>query len=658
MIKPDNKNNASRLKLPDTTHSEAMLLIDKELNISILGALLVAFFYSNVIHEKVADIILIGWLCIMVAVYSFRFILIRYISPLTTRERSNSYHWEKRVIISTFFSGLLWGGGSYLMLPENNPLVQAVVTLTLGGLVAASSVTYSPSKYLGASFGIPSLLPLVVFYFQKAGNEYFYMGILVLIYLVVMLFSNRLMHDVTIKSIMLGRKNETLIDDLRNKIVKIEDMTSEMSYQATHDVLTGLLNRREFEIRLEQSISDVKKNKRNHALCYMDLDEFKVVNDTCGHVAGDTLLKDLSNHLAEKIRGTDTIARLGGDEFGLLLPLCKIEKAREIAENLREIIKQFQFCWDNKIFDVGVSIGLVEINENTGTLTDALKAADSACYIAKDLGKNRIHVYEEDDQKLTQRLGYMHCVQAIQKSLIDDNFVLYVQEIHSANNGDIRWHGEILVRMLGDNNEIISPDNFIPAAERYHLMVDIDKWVVDKAFRFIYELEKKFDSSILCAINLSGQSICDKNFLDYVVNKLDEINIRPESVCFEITETAAVSNFFHAQRLLEVLKGMGCSFSLDDFGSGLSSFGYLKKLDVDYLKIDGNFVKTMLDDKKDFAMVKSINQIGKEMGIKTIAEFVENNELRKELTDMDVDYVQGYGVAKPVPVSTIINQDS
>ena len=635
-------------------HAEQMSLIDKESTIALMGAVFTAIFYTYVLYGHVSSVILLSWLAAISVVYGLRWIVIHYFYRLDTTIEGNSYTWEKIYITGTLIGGLLWGIGSYFIMPGNNGLLDAVIVLTIGGLVAAASVTYAPSKFIGISFSFPALIPLSFYFFMKAGNEYFYMGVLVLIFLIVTFTSNRLMYKANMKGIMLGVKNDVLIDDLKNKMLKIETMTGEMSYQASHDMLTGLINRREFDTRLEKAITDVKYNKRNHVLCYMDLDEFKVVNDTCGHVAGDALLQDLAKHLESEIRNTDTIARLGGDEFGLLLPLCKIEKAYEIADEMRERIKAFHFIWEGKVFDIGVSIGLVEINENTGTLTDVLKAADSACYVAKELGKNRIHVYQEDDIKLNQRLGHMHSAQAVQKSLAEDGFVLYAQEIKENHENKIKWHGEFLIRMLGENNKIISPDKFIPAAERYHLMVDIDKWVINNAFSFIQKLEEKYDNAVLCAINLSGQSICDKHFLEYVVNKFDESNISPTSVCFEITETAAVANFFYAERLLEILRGMGCSFSLDDFGSGLSSFGYLKKLNVDYLKIDGSFVKSMLEDEKDYALVKSINQVGKELGMKTIAEFVENEALHKELIKMDVDFVQGYGIATPVPLTSII----
>lgn len=635
-------------------HAEQMSLIDRESAVSLLGAQATAIFYAYVLYGKVSSDILFFWLTAISLVYGIRWLITKYLYRLDTAADGNSYTWEKLYIAGTLVAGLMWGVGSYFIFPDNNVLLSAVIVLTIGGLVAAAAVTYAPSKYIGMAFSVPALLPLSIYFFSHDGNEYFYMGMLVLIYLLVIITSNKVMNNAILNGILLGIKNDALIDELKNKVLKIENMSGEMSYQASHDMLTGLINRREFEARLESAISSVKQIKRSHTLCYMDLDEFKVVNDTCGHVAGDALLQDLAKHLESKIRYTDTIARLGGDEFGLLLPLCDITKAREIANSVREIIKEFQFVWDDKSFDIGVSIGLVEINENIMTVTDILKAADSACYVAKESGKNRIHIYQDDDEQLTQRLGDMHRAQSVQMALTNNRFVLFAQEIRANYKAKVKWHGEFLVRMLDDDDQIIPPDKFIPAAERYHLMADIDKWVLNHAFSFIQQLEKKYDGAVLCAINLSGQSICDEGFLNYVVNKLKETDISANSICFEITETAAVANFIHAEKLLDTLKAMGCSFSLDDFGSGLSSFGYLKKLDVDYLKIDGSFVKSMLGDDKDYALVKSIKQVGKEMGMKTIAEFVENEALQNKLIDLGVDFSQGYGIAKPVPLSSLV----
>lgn len=635
-------------------HASQMAPIDKESTATMIGGLLVAIFVTYVLYGSTSSEILFTWLAIISFVYISRWLIFRYLYRLDFAVDGNSYSWEKKYLIGTSIAGLLWGGGSYLIFPVNNPLMDAVIVLTVGGLVAAASVTYAPSKFLGLSFSIPALLPLSYYFFEKGGDEFIYMGMLVLIFLMFTSASNRLMYQLNIKGITLGVKNDGLINDLKAKLLKIESMTGEMSYQASHDLLTGLINRPQFEAILDSAIISARHDKVSHALFYMDLDDFKVVNDTCGHVAGDALLQNLAKYLKNQIRDADSLSRFGGDEFGLLLPSCDIEKAVQFAEELRRKVHNYQFAWDEKSFDIKVSIGVVEIDKSFESMTEILQAAHSACYVSKESGKNRVHVFQEDDTQLNRRLGDMNSAQDVQKSLVENRFVLFAQEIRANREDSILWHGEILIRMLGDDDELIFPDSFIPAAERYNLMIDIDKWVVNNAFLAIQKLEAKFGTAVLCSINLSGQSICDEGFLDYVVSKLGEIEISPRSVCFEITETAAISNFFYAEKLLDTLKGMGCSFSLDDFGSGLSSFGYLRRLDVDYLKIDGSFVKSMLTDQKDYAMVKSIHQIGKEMGIKTIAEFVEDEALHKELAKLGVDYVQGYGIGKPAPLVSFL----
>jgi diguanylate cyclase (GGDEF)-like protein/PAS domain S-box-containing protein len=440
-------------------------------------------------------------------------------------------------------------------------------------------------------------------------------------------------------------------------VTVLHNMAQQMSHQAAHDSLTGLINRQAFEQRLLQLIGSARKGNQVHAMCYLDLDEFKVVNDTSGHEAGDRLLKDLSKKLLENVRDTDTLARLGGDEFGVLLQSCPIEKAMEIADDMRKAVKSYRLSWDKHVHEVGVSIGLVPINEMSGELTDVLRAADSACYVAKDHGRNRVHVYEKDDAELAKHHGTMRWMQKIQKALSRNDFTLYYQPIQASigHSSDV-LHVEILIRMLKSSGEPILPQSFIPAAERYHLMSDIDRWVIEHTFEQLKRIYPVLNvSSFLCSINLSGQSLSNDTFLEYLILKINESQLEPEILCFEITETAAISNIDHAQRFVNVLRGMGCQFSLDDFGSGLSSFTYLKRLTVDYLKIDGSFVRNICQDKTDLAMVKSIHQIGKMMGIKTIAEFVENEEIANLLRELGVDYLQGYGIGKPMPLDTLLD---
>jgi len=435
-------------------------------------------------------------------------------------------------------------------------------------------------------------------------------------------------------------------------VTKARAMTREMNYQATHDALTGLINRREFEVRLLQALDTAKADGKHHAVCYLDLDQFKVVNDTCGHIAGDDLLRQLAAHLLSKVREIDTLARLGGDEFGVVLEGCHLEKACDIANDLRQTIRDFRFAWEDHQFEIGVSIGLVPINAESGGLADVLRAADAACYVAKDLGRNRIHIYQPDDKALAQRHGEMQWISRINQALENDQFLLYCQPIvhlaHDSNRGRMY---ELLIRMREEEDRIILPGAFLPAAERYNLMPNIDRWVVRTAFEYLRKSGiAANDDAVTISINISGQSLSDENFLDFVVERSRQEGIVPARVCFEVTETAAIANLTRATHFISVLKGMGFQFALDDFGSGLSSFAYLKNLSVDFLKIDGGFVKDMLDDPIDYSMVKAINHIGHDIGIQTIAEFVENEATLDELRELGVDYAQGFGIERPRPL--------
>ena len=407
----------------------------------------------------------------------------------------------------------------------------------------------------------------------------------------------------------------------------IRDMANQMAYQATHDSLTSLINRDEFERRLIEAINNARNNKEDHVLCYMDLDQFKVVNDTCGHIAGDEMLKQLTVLLHRKIRKSDTLGRLGGDEFGILFLDCKLEKAKQIIEILRNSISEFRFVWGDKSFEVGVSVGVVAINHESGGLTEIMSAADSACFIAKDLGRNRVHIYQPDDKLLSQRRGEMQWLPRIREALQEDRFQLYFQKLVPIQKITPGYNIELLIRMIDYDGKIIPPMAFLPAAERYDLMPAIDRWVIKNAFFHLqqYQLYSS-NANNMWTINISGQSLCDVDFLNFIIEHSEKYAIQTNKVCFEITETAAVANLTDATNLITALKEKGFRFALDDFGSGLSSFNYLKHLPVDYLKIDGSFVKDMLIDPIDFAMVNSINQIGHILELVTIAEFVESEE--------------------------------
>jgi diguanylate cyclase (GGDEF)-like protein/PAS domain S-box-containing protein len=424
-------------------------------------------------------------------------------------------------------------------------------------------------------------------------------------------------------------------------------LSQQLNYQASHDPLTGLVNRREFEVRLARVVKGCREDNSEHALCYIDLDQFKVVNDTCGHDAGDELLRQIAALLEDKVRARDTIARLGGDEFGLLLERRSMKQANRVAEAVRETIAQFRFIWADRSFRLSASIGVIPINFSSGNIAKVMRSADAACYTAKDAGRNRIHVYNEDSFEVAQRHREMQQIVDINQAFDEDRFVLYQQPIRSLGTvqGEDGYFCEILVRMMDEAGFPVLPGNFLLTAERYNLAMQLDTWVVNAALDWLVSAPE-----VRCTINLSGMSIVNEDFLQFALQAIESKKIDATRVCFEITETAAIQNLNRANRFMAQLRERGCCFALDDFGSGLSSFAYLKTLPVDFLKIDGFFVRDMCENRINFELVKSINEIGHVMGKRTIAEFVENDATLVALKDIGIDYAQGYGINIPKPV--------
>lgn len=443
---------------------------------------------------------------------------------------------------------------------------------------------------------------------------------------------------------------------LSKQVSQERKLRKQLSYQASHDALTGLINRFEFEKHLKRVLDSSVKEETTHALLYIDLDQFKLVNDTCGHVAGDELLRQLSLLLQSKIRSHDILARLGGDEFGMLLEHCAADKSVSMANLVLDTVQGFRFVWDDKTFVVGVSIGVVVIDKDSKDITAVLSAADAACYSAKDGGRNRIHIFEENDAVIAGRYGEMQWVTRITEALENNDFQLFCQRIAPVGitQGAMPEMIEILVGLEDEAGKLIPPGAFIPAAERYNLMISLDRWVVREAFKWLSENPA---TNVLskCSINLSGQSISDPRFLEYLIELINETDIPRDKLCFEITETSAITNLSKAQRSITELKNIGCFFALDDFGSGISSFAYLKNLPVDFLKIDGGFVKDMISDPMNHTIVEAIHQVGHTLGIRTIAEFVENQDIADRLRDIGVDFAQGYHFSKPVPLSDAAN---
>ncbi|TVT56366.1 MAG: EAL domain-containing protein [Sedimenticola thiotaurini] len=428
------------------------------------------------------------------------------------------------------------------------------------------------------------------------------------------------------------------------------ELTSALAYQASHDALTGLLNRNEFENRLKEMLESSRIQNSQHALCYIDLDQFKLVNDTCGHLAGDNLLKQLAGILQAQMREMDVVARLGGDEFGVLIHHCGFDRALEVAERLKQVIGDHRFKWDEKIFDVHASIGVVQITADIDTLSDLMSAADLACYTAKDMGRDTVHAYQPNDREITQRQSQMRWLPRIQEALHSNQFQLVTQRIMSLkDNSEPHEIFEFLLRWPQDNGNLVSPGIFIPAAERYDLMRNIDRWVIKNAFSLISKVHAETEPvhSRLYSINLSGQSIGDPKLAAYIRHQLDHYSIDPELICFEITETSAIANYSIAEAFIRQMLEVGCRFALDDFGSGLSSFGYLKQLPVSLLKIDGQFVRDMAKDAVDRAMVRTIHDVAQALNLKTIAEWVEDEEVIVLLKEIGIDYVQGFHIERP-----------
>jgi len=440
-------------------------------------------------------------------------------------------------------------------------------------------------------------------------------------------------------------------------VIVLRDMTNEMDYitrlawQATHDPLTNLPNRRQFEVCLADALVESIDTGEHHAVAMLDLDQFKVVNDTCGHVAGDELLRHMAERLRQSLHRDEMVARLGGDEFAILLRRCPIDRAALICERIRETVEDLNFVWQGSSFNTTASVGLVQVTGASVSAEDVIRAADVACYLAKDRGRNRIQIHDPDDAELRSRFGEMVWVQRIHEALEESRFCLYAQPILDLKGqDDAGLHAEVLVRMRDRDGRLVPPGEFIPAAERYGLMPLLDRWIIQNSFAALANADRIV---AMCAINLSGASFNDEDFVDFIRDQLRVTGVSPSSICFEITETAAITNLATADRFIRALKTLGFSFALDDFGAGMSSFTYLKNLPVDFIKIDGSFVKQMLSDHTDRAIVDLIARLGVVMGKRTIAEFVENDAMIEMLRQIGVDYAQGYGISKPQPLEDV-----
>ena len=436
-------------------------------------------------------------------------------------------------------------------------------------------------------------------------------------------------------------------------VSELRGLTRQMSYQATHDPLTGLINRREFERRLDEALDTAHAEEAVHMLFYMDLDRFKAVNDSCGHIAGDNMLREVAALIKDQVRDSDFVGRLGGDEFGALLIGCPIDKARQIAQDVCNAIAEYRFVWKDKIFNIGISIGLVEISHTSGSLQDIMSAADSACYVAKQQGRGRVHVYSARDEAVARERGDIQWLRALQTALHEDSFELAVQPILSMHSGtDSGPAVEVLIRLPDERGRIGTSAEFLKPAQRYQLMPQIDRWVINATLAAIASAEIRLPGHRSVAINISGQTLGDEAFLSFVVDALDRTGVVPTAVCFEVTEQAILSNVQHAQRFIEVLHGIGCEFSLDDFGSGLGSFSSLKHLPIDYLKIDGTYTRNLESDLVNQEMVSAMIRLARTMEFRVVAEQVEQQQDFDWLRDIGVDFVQGNFVDAPTTLGS------
>jgi len=445
------------------------------------------------------------------------------------------------------------------------------------------------------------------------------------------------------------------ISELKKADERLKIQALKMEHLAKHDLLTGLPNRYYFEEQTRELINNIGITHQEHALLFLDLDKFKVINDTCGHLAGDQLLREVSSLFKEVIRETDVVARIGGDEFGIILKDISISLACEIAERIYKTVKEYRFIWEERVFSIGVSIGLTKIDSTHKRFEDLLSTADKCCYIAKEKGGNRYYLFSEDDQDLSQHNVEVKWLPTITQAIQENQFQLYYQPIVAASTElPFSWY-EILLRMLDSNGRLIMPGSFLPAAERYNMMPTIDRWVISHFFSIYNKHFSGKSQKILFNLNISGASINDETFRSFIKTELEKYNVPADRVCFELTESIAFSNLYKTNHFIQQLRELGCRFALDDFGSGFSSFEYLKYLPVDYIKIDGSFIKNIASSQLDTSLVSAINQIAQTLNLLSIAEYVESEEIYYKLKEIGIDYAQGYWVGKPQPLQKLYN---
>jgi len=671
--------HASGLDNPSLRAKQVDVLF-QQTHISLLATSVTALALVSVLWPYTPMVELAIWFMAVMATVAARFALVLAYER-ASGPRKNYRVWLAWYRLAAAIAGFIWGAAGSVLLPDTELLPQVFTLLFIGGLLAGAIGAYAIEIGSFAAFVVSATVPMVLHFFARGDTFGDTTGGMILVFTAGMSLYALRLNKTLLHGLRLQFQNASLVAQLEcekselehlrseleqrviertavlekinwqleGEVARSRSLTEELSYQASHDALTGLVNRRVLEERLRWALTTAQTDDAEHVLCYLDLDRFKMINDTCGHFAGDELLRQVSQLLLSKIRKHDTLARLGGDEFGILMQHCSLEQAQRLVRSLYESIRNFRFLWEGKGFTVGLSMGIVPITAASADWTYVLKQADAACYEAKDQGRNRAHiVYRQDDLWVVERQGEMQWVAKIEQALADGSFCLYYQTIAPLGNTSTEGiHYEVLLRMIDSWGDVIGPGAFMGAAERYSLSVKLDRWVVHQALQGLSHYPDFVASVAQCSINLSGHSLGNEEFREFVVQELQRYRVPPEKICFEITETAAITNLTRGRLFMNTLRNLGCRFALDDFGTGLSSFAYLRALPVDYLKIDGAFVQDIVEDPIAFAMVKSINEIGQVMGKKTVAEYVANDAIMAKVSELGVDYAQGYGISIP-----------
>ena len=572
-----------------------------------------------------------------------------------SRRPEECARWMRAALAPAAAAGLLWGlPAVYLAGVDSDWALMTTFALPVA-IMALAGVSYALHRTVHAVHILFAAAPPVAVLLIQASTNAQLAGVTLAGLAMMSLYSGQLTAQRVRENLALRRATaelEARLQVIHDHIGSAPGVEKLISFQTSHDPLTGLINRREFEKRLASMMGALAGGGRQHAICYLDLDHLDMVNDTCGHRAGDAVLRQVAARLQTLVRGTDVLARMGGDQFAALLTDCNREDARSVAEKLRDAVRRLRFPWEDHVFEVSTSVGIACMDTTTAHFSDALSAAHAACLVAREDGGDRVRTFQAADLEYGHHHHLARWMQKVREAVESSRFQLLVQDIVSIEAGESRErHGELLVRMLDEHGGLVAPHTFLSAAERYNLMPAVDRWVIQHTFEALENGAEALSSLDLCAINLSGQSLSDPEFLEDVTELLNATTVPPGRLCFEITETAVVENFDSARAFIAALKQRGCRFALDDFGSGMSSYSYLKHLPVDYLKIDGSFVRGMLEDPIDRAVVESINQIGHDLDMKTIAEFVENEEILSALTEIGVDYAQGSIISEPRLVS-------